>query len=238
MEQPGRLRHQRHHRRPHLRRPERHRPGVRPGRRPPRPRQQGERHGVTAFEPLGDLQVTSDIAIAEDALFGGGFIAARGADSGVWMLNLFTIPYVWKPLGGTATSDPAISFQGNVTSLYVRGTDDALYVNKAASPDAPYRGYERIDGAVAGNPAAFGPGVSALGPGLLLARLMRRIAGPERGPLSHAPAAAQVRRVHPGPGPGRRLSTFHEVRLMVARVCLRRERPSRPRSGTMRGTAR
>jgi hypothetical protein len=127
--------------------------------------------GVTAFEPLGDLQVTSDIAVAEDALFGGGFIAARGADSGVWTLNLFTIPYVWKPLGGTATSDPAISFQGNVTSLYVRGTDDALYVNKAASPDAPYRGYERIDGAVAGNPAAFGPGVSALGPGLLLARL-------------------------------------------------------------------
>ncbi|MEV5894743.1 hypothetical protein [Nonomuraea fuscirosea] len=127
--------------------------------------------GVTAFEPLGDLQVTSNIAVAEDALFGGGFIAARGADSGLWTLNLFTLPYVWKPLGGTATSDPAFSFQGNVTSLYVRGTDDALYVNKAASPDAAYRGYERIDGAVSGNPAAFGPGVSALGPGFLLARL-------------------------------------------------------------------
>ncbi|MEV0630866.1 hypothetical protein [Nonomuraea wenchangensis] len=127
--------------------------------------------GVTPFEPLGDLQVTSNIAVAEDAIFGGGFIAARGADNAVWTLNLFTLPYTWKSLGGSATSDLALSYQANVTALYTRGTDNALYVNKTTAPDAAYRGFERIDGTVTGNPAAFGTGPSVPGTGFLLARL-------------------------------------------------------------------
>ncbi|MGW4799123.1 hypothetical protein ACWEPC_42570 [Nonomuraea sp. NPDC004297] len=127
--------------------------------------------GVSGFEPLADLQVTSNIAVAEDAIFGGGFIAARGADNGLWTLNLYTVPYVWKPLGGTVTSDIAISYQANVTAFYVRGTDDALYVNKATAPTAVFRGFERIDGTVTGNPAAFGSGPNAPGTGFLLARL-------------------------------------------------------------------
>ncbi|MFI7449798.1 hypothetical protein ACIBQX_20050 [Nonomuraea sp. NPDC049714] len=127
--------------------------------------------GVTGFEPLGELQVTSNIAVAEDAVFGGGFIAARGADNGLWTLNLFSIPYTWRSLGGTVTSDIALSSQPNVTALYSRGTDNALYVNKATSSDAVYRGFERIDGTVTGNPAAFGTGPNAPGTGFLLARL-------------------------------------------------------------------
>jgi hypothetical protein len=127
--------------------------------------------GVTGFEPLGDLQVTSNIAVAEDAVFGGGFIAARGADNGLWTLNLFSLPYTWKSLGGTVTSDIAFSSQPNVAALYSRGADNALYVNKASSPDAVYRGFERIDGTVTGNPAAFGAGLNAPGTGSLLARV-------------------------------------------------------------------
>ncbi|GAA1722836.1 DUF346 domain-containing protein [Nonomuraea bangladeshensis] len=127
--------------------------------------------GVTPFEPLADLRVTSNIAVAEDAIFGGGSIAARGADNAVWVLNLFTLPYTWRSLGGSATSDVALSYQANVTALYVRGTDNAMYVNKTTASEAAYRGFERIDGTVTGNPAAFGTGPSVPGTGFLLARL-------------------------------------------------------------------
>ncbi|MFC4112894.1 hypothetical protein [Nonomuraea zeae] len=125
---------------------------------------------ATSFQPLGDLQVTSNIAVAEDFYFAGGEIWARGQDNGLYTYSLVVAPQSWKPLGGTLTSDIAASGQPNITYLYSRGPDGAITVNKRG-PDGVYRGFERLDGAVTGNPAAFGTGPNGPLTEFLLARL-------------------------------------------------------------------
>ncbi|MFI6713116.1 hypothetical protein ACIBF7_42265 [Nonomuraea sp. NPDC050478] len=103
---------------------------------------------ATAFEPIGDLRVTSNIAVRDDFGINAYEIAARGEDNRVWTMNLVTIGATWQPLDGlTATSDIALA----TNFLYVRGPDNAVYAYRRDR----VVGYERVDGEATGNPAAF-----------------------------------------------------------------------------------
>ncbi|MFI6504512.1 hypothetical protein [Nonomuraea typhae] len=124
--------------------------------------------GASGFQPLGDLRITSNIALADDMFFNGMEIYARGEDNQLWTLWLINGP--WRPLGGSLTSDPAVSSQANLVAVYARGTDHTLSINKRIS--TAFLGFTRIDGQVAGNPTALSAnGFEGRQAQILLARL-------------------------------------------------------------------
>jgi hypothetical protein len=107
---------------------------------------------VTTFRPIGEMRVTSNVAVREDVAINGLEIFARGEDNRVWTMNLFVTGSTWQPLNGlTATSDIAVS----TDFLYVRGPDNAVYASRRSGADGSFGAYERVDGEASGNPAAF-----------------------------------------------------------------------------------
>ncbi|WP_157252715.1 hypothetical protein [Nonomuraea typhae] len=124
--------------------------------------------GASGFQPVGDLRVTSNIALADDMFFNGMEIYARGEDNQLW--TLLTTNGTWRPLGGSLTSDPAVSSQANLVAVYARGTDNTLSINKRIS--AGFLGFTRIEGQVTSNPTALSPnGFEGRQAQVLLARL-------------------------------------------------------------------
>ncbi|WP_067452085.1 hypothetical protein [Actinomadura macra] len=105
--------------------------------------------GASGFQPVDGLRVTSNIAIAEDRAINGLQIFARGEDNRVYRRTLALSNATWEPLNGvSATSDIAVNFE----VLYVRGSDNAIYVSPSQNKDGAF---QRIEGQVTGNPAAF-----------------------------------------------------------------------------------
>ncbi|TYK51402.1 hypothetical protein [Actinomadura decatromicini] len=107
--------------------------------------------GASGFQAVDNMRVTSNIAIRDSDPINALAIFARGEDNRVYTRDLFT-GTPWKPLDGvTATSDIAVTSR----ALYVRGGDNAVYVNPQNSGNGAYTGFQRVDGAVTGNPTAF-----------------------------------------------------------------------------------
>ncbi|WP_148350764.1 hypothetical protein [Actinomadura syzygii] len=107
--------------------------------------------GASGFQAIDNMRVTSNIAIRDSDPINALAIFARGEDNRVYTRDLFS-GTPWKPLDGvTATSDIAVTSR----ALYVRGGDNAVYVNPQNSGNGAYMGFQRVDGSVTGNPAAF-----------------------------------------------------------------------------------
>ncbi|WP_067455059.1 hypothetical protein [Actinomadura macra] len=108
---------------------------------------------ASGFQAVGDLRITSNIAIRDDHPFSALDIYARGEDNRVYARNLFGGTPTWQPLTGvSATSDITVTSQGFV---YVRGGDNAIYSSRKDGSTFTFQPFERVEGEVAGNPAAF-----------------------------------------------------------------------------------
>jgi hypothetical protein len=107
-------------------------------------------NNVSGFKAVDDFRVTSNIAVLEGGALNGLMIYARGVDNIVYIRSLPHVQGTWQPRPGVSvTSDIAVTFE----ALYVRGPDNAIYTSRRAGTS--FLPFERVEGQVTGNPAAF-----------------------------------------------------------------------------------
>jgi hypothetical protein len=104
----------------------------------------------SGFQVIDGLRVTSNIGTSEGSLVNGAQIFVRGEDNRVY--TRFPASGGWQPMNGvSATSDITATFQ----AVYVRGSDNAIYTSRRDGTGITYLPFERVEGQVTGNPAAF-----------------------------------------------------------------------------------
>jgi len=108
---------------------------------------------AAGFQALEGLRIIGNIGVCEACIINGAQIFVRGEDNRIY--TRFPAPgEPWKTINGVfATSDITATNQ----ALYVRGPDNHIYTSRSNQP------FERVEGQVTSNPAAF-----TLQPGFLL----------------------------------------------------------------------
>ncbi|WUH98296.1 hypothetical protein OHR68_33075 [Spirillospora sp. NBC_00431] len=192
--------------------------------------------GASGFQVVDDMRVTSNIAIRDSDSVNAFEIFARGEDSRVYARNLFVIGSTWKPLDGvSATSDIAVTSR----ALYVRGGDNAVYANPQNNGNGTFTGFQRVEGSVTGNPAAFtlqpngGPLTQyplARQPNAQLAFNIRPDNGAPTGPFTGYTPVPTAQTSHDPPAPATRQQPG-DVRLVRVRRPEPRTGGSRPETG-------
>lgn len=101
--------------------------------------------GRLASDPAALPAVAGQCPSGED-------IFALGSDLAVWER---TVPGGWRPVGGRSTLAPtAVRLPGGETDLFVRGTDNALWMNSRASGSTTWTGWNRINSSLTSAPVA------------------------------------------------------------------------------------
>jgi hypothetical protein len=114
---------------------------------------------TTPWTPVGDVQITSNVATVnpgDSALFGGNEFYVRGTDNSLRAYDFNRNE--WANLGGIITSDiSVVQLFAFATHIYVRGADNALYVNRRESTGSfNYSGFQSLGGVLTNNPVAVG----------------------------------------------------------------------------------
>ncbi|MFC4055696.1 hypothetical protein ACFOY4_38930 [Actinomadura syzygii] len=109
--------------------------------------------GASGYQVLGDLRVTSNLTVERDSPFSAQrTLFARGEDNRVYAFSLSVGGATWRPLPAvTATSDIGASTE----SVYVRTSDNTIQTSRQTDGSGTYSPFERVEGQVTANPAAF-----------------------------------------------------------------------------------
>ncbi len=116
--------------------------------------------GALWRKPVGGAWSSLGGALASDpsalSPYGGGCptredVFALGTDLAVWE----RVGGAWQRVGGrSAVAPAAVQLTGGETNLFVRGTDNALWMNTRPSGSTSWAGWQRIGGVLTSAPAA------------------------------------------------------------------------------------
>ncbi|XVU28177.1 hypothetical protein ACQPZJ_14365 [Actinoplanes sp. CA-054009] len=115
---------------------------------------------VSPWAALPGLTATSNPTLANEGFTftpRGNEVFVRGSDTAVWTWN-FDNPG-WVSLGGRIIGDIAVSIPSdNGLHLHVRGTNNAVHLNRRPPGSTRFGGYVNLGGVLTGNISASGGG--------------------------------------------------------------------------------